>query len=112
VIAALLVAVSLTVVAVRSPRIDPLLATRCVAYLAFDLAVGNMHADEFRLLLPLFPLVAVACGVASARLAPPWRKRAWLGLTLGIVGQYAWLMLCVRFLRECRGRRERSTITG
>jgi hypothetical protein len=98
VIAALVVAVSLTVVAVRSPRIDPLLATWCVAYLAFDLAVGNMHADEFRLLLPLFPLVAVACGVASARLAPHWRERAWLGLTLGIVGQYAWLMLCVRFL--------------
>jgi hypothetical protein len=98
VIAALLVAVVLTVVAVRSPRIDPLLATWCVAYLAFDLAVGNMHADEFRLLLPLFPLVAVACGVASTRLARHWRERAWLGVTLGVVGQYAWLMLCVRFL--------------
>ncbi len=98
VIAALCVVAALTVLAVRSPRIDPLLTTWCVAYLVFDLAVGNMHADEFRLLLPLFPLVAVACGVASTRLARHWRERAWLGLTLGIVGQYAWLMLCVRFL--------------
>ena len=98
VIAVLLVTVALTVVAVRSPRIDPLLATWCVAYLVFDLAAGNMHADELRLLLPLFPLAAVACGVASTRLARHWRERAWLGVTLGIVGQYAWLMLCVRFL--------------
>jgi hypothetical protein len=97
VVAALGVTVALTLVAVRSPRIDPLLAT-CVAYLTFDLAVGNMHADEFRLLLPLFPLVAVACGVASARLARRWRERVWLGITLGIAGQYAWLMLCVRFI--------------
>ena len=48
----------------RSPRIDPLLSTWCVAYLAFDLAVGNMHADEFRLLLPLFPLSRWPVGVA------------------------------------------------
>jgi hypothetical protein len=98
VIASVVTAVALTAAAVRSPRIDPLLTTWCVAYLVFDLAVGNMHADEFRLLLPLFPLVAVACGVASTRLARHWRERAVLGLTLGIVGQYAWLMLCVRFL--------------
>jgi hypothetical protein len=98
VIAALCVVAALTLLAIRSPRLDPLLTTWCVAYLAFDLAVGNMHADELRLLLPLFPLVAVACGVASTRLAKHWRERAWLGLTVGIVGQYAWLMLCVRFL--------------
>ena len=98
VIVALIVTVALTVVAVRSPRINPLLTTWCVAYLAFDLAEGNMHADEFRLLLPLFPLVAVACGVASTRLARHWRERVWLWITLGIAGQYAWLMLCVRFL--------------
>jgi hypothetical protein len=98
VIAAVCVVTALTVLAVRSPRLDPLLTTWCAAYLVFDLAAGNMHADELRLLLPLFPLVAVACGVASTRLARHWRERAWLGLTLGIVGQYAWLMLCVRFL--------------
>jgi hypothetical protein len=98
VLATLVVAVVLTATAVRSPRLDPLLTTWCVAYLAFDLAVGNMHADEFRLLLPLFPLVAVACGVASTRLARHWRERAWLGVALGLTGQYAWLMLCVRFL--------------
>lgn len=69
-----------------------------MAYLVFDVAAGNMHADEFRLLLPLFPLVAVACGVASTRLAARWRERAWLGVGLGIAGQYAWVMLCVRFL--------------
>jgi hypothetical protein len=83
---------------VRSPRIDPLLVTWCLAYLGFDLAVGNMRADEFRMLLPLFPLVAVAVGVASTRLARRWRERAWLGVTLGIVGQYGWVMLCVRYL--------------
>ena len=98
VLAALCVCAALTVVAVRSPRIDPLLSTWCMAYLVFDVAVGNMHADEFRLLLPLFPLVAVACGVASTRLAARWRERAWLGVGLGIAGQYAWVMLCVRFL--------------
>jgi len=98
VLAALGVCAALTVAAVRSPRIDPLLSTWCVAYLVFDVAMGNMHADEFRLLLPLFPLVAVACGVASTRLATRWRERAWLGVALGIVGQYAWVMLCVRFL--------------
>ena len=95
---AICIVAALTVAAVRSPRIDPLLSTWCVAYLVFDLAAGNMHADEFRLLLPLFPLVAVACGVASTRLAATWRQRAWLGVTLGIVGQYAWVMLYVRFL--------------
>ena len=95
---AICIVAALTVAAVRSPRIDPLLSTWCVAYLVFDLAAGNMHADEFRLLLPLFPLVAVACGVASTRLAATWRERAWLGVTLGIVGQYAWVMLYVRFL--------------
>ncbi len=98
VLAAIGVAAVLTVAAVRSPRIDPLLTTWCVAYLVFDLAVGNMHADEFRLLLPLFPLVAVGVGVASTPLATRWRERAWLGVTLGLVGQYAWVMLCVRFL--------------
>jgi hypothetical protein len=98
VVAALGLSAALTAVAVRSPRIDPLLATWCVAYLTFDLAVGNMYADELRLLLPLFPLVAVACGVASTRLARHWRERVWLGITLGLAGQYAWLMLCVRFL--------------
>ena len=98
VLAALGVCAALTVVAVRSPRIDPLLSTWCLAYLVFDAAVGNMHADEFRLLLPLFPLVAVACGVASTTLATRWRERAGLGIALGIVGQYAWVMLCVRFL--------------
>ncbi len=98
VLAAIIGAAALTIVAVRSPRIDPLLSAWCAAYFAFDLAVGNMHADEFRLLLPLFPLVAVAVGVASTRLASRWRERAWLGVTLGVVGQYAWLMLCVRFL--------------
>lgn len=98
VLVAICVALALTVVALRSPRMDPLLTTWCMAYLAFDLAVGNMHADEFRMLLPLFPLVAVACGVASSRLARRWRQRAWLGISLGIVGQYAWVMLCVRFV--------------
>jgi hypothetical protein len=98
VLAAIVVASALTIAAVRSPRIDPLLSTWCLAYLAFDLAVGNMYADEFRLLLPLFPLAAVAVGVASSRLATRWRERAWLGVTLGLVGQYAWVMLCVRFL--------------
>ncbi len=80
------------------PASTRLLATWCVAYLVFDLAVGNMHADEFRLLLPLFPLVAVGVGVASTPLATRWRERAWIGVTLGLVGQYAWVMLCVRFL--------------
>ena len=98
VVVALLATVALTVVAVRSPRIDPLLTTWCLAYLGFDLAVGNMRADEFRMLLPLFPLVAVAVGVSSTRLATRWRERAWLGVTLGIVGQYAWVLACVRFL--------------
>ena len=98
VLVAIVVAAALTVAALRSPRIDPLLSTWCLAYLAFDLAVGNMHADEFRLLLPLFPLAAVAVGVASTRLATRWRQRALLGVTLGLVGQYAWVMLCVRFL--------------
>jgi hypothetical protein len=98
VVVTLAVVVALTVVAVRSPRIDPLLVTWCLAYLGFDLAVGNMRADEFRMLLPLFPLVAVAVGVASTRLARRWRERAWLGVTLGIVGQYGWVMLCVRYL--------------
>jgi hypothetical protein len=98
VLAAIVVVGALTVAAVRSPRIDPLLATWCVAYLVFDLAVGNMHADEFRLLLPLFPLVAVGVGAASTPLATRWRERAWIGVTLGLVGQYAWVMLCVRFL--------------
>jgi hypothetical protein len=98
VVLALGAVVVLTIAAIRSPRIDPLLTTWCVAYLLFDLAVGNMHADELRMLLPLFPLVAVAVGVASTRLARRWRERAWLGVTLGIVGQYAWVMLCVRYL--------------
>ncbi len=98
VIAVVLAAVALTVMAVRSPRLDPALTTWCVAYLVFDLATANMHAAELRMLLPLFPLVAVACGVASARLAARWRLRTWLGIGLGIAGQYAWVMLCVRYV--------------
>jgi hypothetical protein len=92
------VVVALTVLAVRSPRLDPVLVTWCVAYLVFDLAVANMYGGELRLLLPLFPLVAVACGVASARLARSWRQRAWLLASLGIVGQYPWVMQYVRYL--------------
>jgi hypothetical protein len=98
IIALLVVVGALTVIAVRSPRLDPILVTWCGAYLAFDLTVANMHSAELRMLLPLFPLVAVACGVASTRLAAHWRQRAWLGATLGIVGQYAWVMLFVRYL--------------
>jgi hypothetical protein len=98
VVTAICVVVALTVVAVRSPRLHPVLVTWCVAYLVFDLAVANMHADELRMLLPLFPLVAVACGVTSSRLAARWRERAWLGVSVGIVGQYAWVMMLVRYL--------------
>ena len=88
----------LTLLAVRSPRLDPLLALWCAAYLVYDLAVGNMHADELRMLLPLFPLVAVACGVAAERLSPRWRQRAILLAVAGIAGQYVWLMLFVRIV--------------
>ena len=98
IVAAIVLAALLTLLAVRSPRIDPLLTTWCAAYLVFDLAVANMKADELRMLLPLFPLVAVACGVASARLAPRWPLRVWVGVTFGIVGQFAWVMLFVRYL--------------
>jgi hypothetical protein len=98
VIVAIVVVVVLTVLAIRSPRLDPVLVTWCAAYLVWDLAVDNMHTDELRVLLPLFPLVAVACGVAADRLATTWRLRVWVGTGLGIVGQYAWVMLCVRFL--------------
>jgi hypothetical protein len=98
IIAVVVVVVVLTVLAMRSPRLDPILVTWCGAYLVFDLAVANMHAAELRMLLPLFPLVAVACGVASTRLATHWRWRAWLGVSLGIAGQYAWILFCVRYL--------------
>jgi hypothetical protein len=98
VVAAIAIAVLLTVLAIRSPRLDPLLVTWCGAYLLYDLAVATMHADELRMLLPLFPLVAVACGVASARLAKRWRLRVWLGVTLGIAAQYIWVMEFVRYL--------------
>jgi hypothetical protein len=57
-----------------------------------------MHAEELRMLLPLFPLVAVACGVGSARLARRWPVRVWVGVTLGILGQFAWVLLFVRYL--------------
>jgi hypothetical protein len=98
IIAALCLVAVLTVLAARSPRLDPLLITWCWAYLVFDLAVAKMRADELRMLLPLFPLVAVACGVASTRLAAHWRQRAWLGAGLGIVLQYTWVMMYVRYL--------------
>ena len=98
VVVAIAVAALLVVRAVRSPRLDPLLVTWSAAYLVFDLAVANMHADELRMLLPLFPLVAVACGVASARLAPRWPLRVWAGVTFGILGQLAWVLLFVRYL--------------
>jgi hypothetical protein len=98
IVAAVGLVVVLTILAARSPRLDPTLVTWCWAYLVFDLAVAKMHGDELRMLLPLFPLVAVACGVASSTLATRWRQRAWLGASLGIVGQYAWVMLFVRYL--------------
>ena len=98
VVAAIAVAVVLTLMALRSPRLDPVLVAWCGAYLVYDLAVATMRADELRMLLPLFPLVAVACGVASRRLAVSWRWRVGLGVVLGVVGQYAWVMLFVRYL--------------
>jgi hypothetical protein len=98
IIAAICVALLLTLVALRSRRLDPVLVTWCAAYLVYEVAVSVLHGDEFRLLLPLFPLVAIACGVASRRLARGWHLRAGLLIGLGIVGQYAWVMLFVRFL--------------
>ena len=98
IIAAVGLAVVLAAVAVRSPRLDPVLVTWCWAYLVYELAVDNMHGDELRMLLPLFPLVAVAVGVASTRLARRWRLRVWWGVGLGIAGQYAWVMLFARFV--------------
>ena len=92
------VVLALTVLAARSPRLDPVLVTWCGSYLLYDLAVSKMQADELRMLLPLFPLVAVACGVASTRLATQWRQRAWLLAGVGIAGQFAWVMLFVRYL--------------
>ena len=98
VLVALAIVLALTLLALRSPRLDLLLVTWCGAYLVYDLAVAKMVADELRMLLPLFPLVAVACGVASARLAPRWPLRVMVGVVLGVLGQYAWVMLFVRFL--------------
>jgi hypothetical protein len=89
------VVVALTVLAVRSPRLDPVLVAWCVAYLPFELSVAGMKGDELRMLLPLFPLVAVACGVASRTLSAWWPRRAVLLAGLGILGQYAWVMAFV-----------------
>ena len=98
VVGAIVLVLALTVLATRSPRLHPLLVVWCGAYLVYDLAVSNMHAAELRMLLPLFPLLAVACGVASTRISPWWRQRVWLLVALGIVGQLGWVWFFVRYI--------------
>jgi hypothetical protein len=86
-------------IAIRSPRLDPVLATWCLTYAVFVIATTPaVHPSVFRILLPLYPLVAVVCGAASGRITGSWRVRCCVLIAAGIVGQYVWVTSTVAYI--------------
>jgi hypothetical protein len=80
-------------------RLGPELRTWCLAYPAYLAVVLDPFTSIFRYALPLFPLLAVILGGAWADRAARWLwTRAVVLVTLGVLGQVAWIWKLLVFV--------------